>query len=221
MKLKQNKPVGNDRKILGEYYNKKIICRHISRTLKYHKNFHLFPLISCCQVFLWGKTPCPSYLWHCSWINASPHNTVITKLLSAYCIQKHHVAPQIVLVGWPNYTHISFWLNPTGHSKFHNTSNIIHLLPTPVRLLVLSCTRQCRQPPSYSLPPFFFFFTCACDCLLWMCTLNTLTWPDLTWETLWMEWPVWLKWFLTGLSLVVLNIRFKCSLKRVLSVRPI
>ena len=172
--------------MLGEYYNKKINCRNISRTLKKHKNFHLFPLISCCQVFLWGKTPCPSYLWHCSWINASLHNTVITKLLSAYCIQKHHVAPQVVLMGRPNCTHISFWLNPTGHSKFHNTSNIIHLLPTPVRLLVLSCTRQGRQPhpppPPYSPPPFFFFFFYMC---LWLLALNVhikhsdLTWPDL------------------------------------------
>ena len=50
-----------------------------------------------------------------------------------------------------------FWLNPTGHSKFHNASNIRSDC-------LYSHTRQCRRspltpspllPPPYSLPPFF------------------------------------------------------------------
>ena len=52
-------------------------------------------------------------------------------------------------------THISFWLNPTGHSKFHNTSN--H--PPPAT----DSGRTARTPlyppgqaAPYSLPLFFF-----------------------------------------------------------------
>ena len=105
----------------------------------------------------------------------------------------------------PNFLHWNahiflFWLNHTGHSKFHNTSNTLHLLPTLVGLCVLSCTRQCLvvPPPPYSLPPFFPVpdretskgwlvpvpvTGMHYNILLWMCTLNTLTWPDLEQNT--------------------------------------
>ena len=58
----------------------------------------------------------------------------------------------------PNFLHWNahiflFWLNPTGHSKLHNTSNTLRLLPIPVGLLVLPCTRQCRRPPPPPLLP--------------------------------------------------------------------
>ena len=81
--------------------------------------------------------------------------------------------------------HISLWLNSMGHSKLHSTLNTLHLLPTLVRLLVLPCTHHCRRSPLTPSP--FFFLTqteeLACDRhvpqqLVWMCTLNTLTWPD-------------------------------------------
>ena len=38
-----------------------------------------------------------------------------------------------------------FWLNPKGHSKLHNTS---------VELLVIPCTRQCMLPPLLPTPLF-------------------------------------------------------------------
>ena len=100
----------------------------------------------------------------------------------------------------PNFLHWNahiflFWLNPTGHSKFHNTSN--HPPPatdsgrtahTPMYPSVQAA------PPLTPFPP---FFPCPgqrnrrrlvpvpmtgvrYNSLLWMCTLNTLTWPDLT-----------------------------------------
>ena len=67
----------------------------------------------------------------------------------------------------------------------------LRLLPIPVGLLVLPCTCQCRRPPLLPSP----FFSCPgqrnwrrsvpvpvtgvrYNSLLWMCTLNTLTWPD-------------------------------------------
>ena len=63
----------------------------------------------------------------------------------------------------PQFCQISFiWLNPTGHSNFHNTSNTLCLLPTPVGLFVLSYTCQSRwSPPPYSLTPFFSSPECA------------------------------------------------------------
>ena len=74
----------------------------------------------------------------------------------------HYVAPQFLIFRRtvqiaPNFLHSNahiflFWLNPTGHSKFYNTSK---RPPIPVGLLVLPCTRQCRRPTPYSLPPFF------------------------------------------------------------------
>ena len=77
----------------------------------------------------------------------------------------HYIAPQFFIfqadrlncTKFPSLkcTHISLWLNPTGHSKFHNTS--YHPLPdidsgrtahTPLYLPV-------QAVPPYSLPPFF------------------------------------------------------------------
>ena len=65
------------------------------------------------------------------------------------------------------------------------------LLPISVGLLVLPCTRQCRRSPL--LPPLLFFVLSRTEepvpvpvtgvrynSLLWMCMLNTLTWPDVT-----------------------------------------
>ena len=78
-------------------------------------------------------------------------------------------------------------LHDIPNSITHQTT--FHLLPTPVGLLVLSV-------PPYSLPPPFFspsrtkelakattlvpMTGIHYNSLLWMCTLNTLTWPDLT-----------------------------------------
>ena len=89
-------------------------------------------------------------------------------------------------------THIFLWLKPTGHSKFHNTSNHPPPATDSGRTARTLLYRQCRR----SLPP--PFFSCPgqrnqrrpvpvpvtgvrYNSLLWMCTLNTLTWPDLTW----------------------------------------
>ena len=51
----------------------------------------------------------------------------------------------------------------------------IRLLLIPVGLLVLPCTRQCRRSPPLPVPVTGVRY----NSLLWMCTLNTLTWPDL------------------------------------------
>ena len=85
------------------------------------------------------------------------------------------------------YAHISLWLNFTGYSKFHNTSN--HILPATDSGRT---ARTTLNPPVQAVPPSSLFFpcseqakasTCAHDSmhynsLLWMCTLNTLTSPD-------------------------------------------
>ena len=90
--------------------------------------------------------------------------------------------------------HIYFWLNPTGHSKFHNTSN--H--PPPATDSGWSARTPLFPPvqavPHYSLPPPFFscpgqrnrrkpvpvpVTSVRYNSLLWMCTLNTLTWPHI------------------------------------------
>ena len=77
--------------------------------------------------------------------------------------------------------HISLWLNPTGHSKFHNTSN--H--PPPVTdsgrtaHTPLYPPVQAVPPPLFP-PPFFFLSqteepagTCVCDrCVLQQLALN-------------------------------------------------
>ena len=113
-----------------------------------------------------------------------------------------YVAPQIYF--WANRqncaklpslkcTHICLWLNPTGHSKFHNTSN--H--PPPATDSGRTAHTPLYQPvqvvPQYFPAPLFFScpgqrnqrrpvpvpMTGVCyKSLLWMCTLNTLTWPD-------------------------------------------
>ena len=93
-------------------------------------------------------------------------------------------------------SHFSLWLNPTGHSKFRNTSN--HPLPATDSCRTASTplyppVQAAPPPPPYSLPPFLFLsqqrnqqrpvpvpMTGVCyNSLLWMCTLNTVTWPDL------------------------------------------
>ena len=93
----------------------------------------------------------------------------------------HYVAPQFFIFRRtiqiaPNFlhwnAHIFLLLNPTGHSKFHNTSN--HPPPTT------DSGRTAHTPlypPMQAVPPYSPHFTCPS--LLWMCTLNTLTWPDL------------------------------------------
>ena len=119
----------------------------------------------------------------------------------------HYVAPQFYLFfgrpskSAPNFLHWNahiflFWLNPTGHSKFHNTSN--H--PPPAT----DSSRTVRTPlylpvqavPPYSLPPFFFLSrteepvsasTCTRDRrALQQFALNVHVkhWPDLTWPDL-------------------------------------
>ena len=112
----------------------------------------------------------------------------------------HYVAPQFFIFRWtvqiaPKISFIeiciyfSFGLTPTGHSQFHNTSN--H--PPPAT----DSSRTARTPlyppvqavPPYFLPPFFpvrdrwpvpvRMTGIRYNSLLWMWTLNTLTWPDL------------------------------------------
>ena len=61
--------------------------------------------------------------------------------------------------------------------------NTLRLLPIPVGLFVLPCTRQCRRspPPPPLLPPPLLFLCPVTgvryNSLLWICTLHTLTWP--------------------------------------------
>ena len=84
-------------------------------------------------------------------------------------------------------THISLWLNPTGHCKFHNTSNY-----PPPDTDSGRTGRTPLYPPMQAVPPYPLFFPCPnrrrpvvpvpvtgvrYNSLLWMCTLNTLTWP--------------------------------------------
>ena len=117
----------------------------------------------------------------------------------------HYVAPQFYFFGRPsklrqNFLHWNariflFWLNPTGHSKFHNTSN--HPLPATNSN---GTAHTPLYPPVQVVPPLLpptIFFSCpgqrnqwrpvlvpmtgVCyNSLLWMCPLNTLTWPDLS-----------------------------------------
>ena len=77
-----------------------------------------------------------------------------------------------------------FRINPMGQSQFRNT---LCLLPNPVGLLVLACTRQCRQ--SLLTPSHLFFpvpdrgaVTCASDsCVLQQRILNVhIKYSDLT-----------------------------------------
>ena len=113
----------------------------------------------------------------------------------------HYVGPQF---GGPSKLHqISFTeirtyfsfgliLRDIPNSIIPQTT--LRLLPIPVGLLVLPCTRQCRWSTLYSPPPPSFFscpgqrnqwkpvpvpVTGVCtNSLLWMCMLNTLAWPD-------------------------------------------
>ena len=87
----------------------------------------------------------------------------------------------------------SFWLNPTGHSKFHNTLNI-HLPATDLdRTACTLLYPPLQAVPTSSFPhPFYpapeqrnwrkpvpVPVTGVCyNSLFWMCTLNTLTWPN-------------------------------------------
>ena len=105
----------------------------------------------------------------------------------------HYVAPQLYFsANRPNCANISLieWLNPRGHSKFHNTWNHLRLVPIPFGLLVLPCTPQCRRflllPPPFFSPLPAKASTCARDRrALHQLALNVhvkhsdLTWPDL------------------------------------------
>ena len=86
------------------------------------------------------------------------------ELLSPYVVSQFYFSadrPNCATFPSLKCAHISLWLNPTGHFKIHNTSNTLHLLPTPVGLLVLSCTRQCMRfpPPPALLPASIYFLT--------------------------------------------------------------
>ena len=113
----------------------------------------------------------------------------------------HYVAPQFfIFFGGtvqiaPNFFHWNahiFLLRDIPN--FITPQTTLRLLPIPVGLLVLPCTWQCRWFP---LLPLTFFFPCPgqrnwrrpvpvpvtgvrYNSLLRMCTLNTLTWPDMT-----------------------------------------
>ena len=86
-------------------------------------------------------------------------------------------------------TYLSFGLILQDIPNSITPQTTLRLLPIPVGLLVLPCTHQCRQSPLLSTP----FFSCPrqrkrrrpvsvpmtgvhYNSLLWMCTLNTLTW---------------------------------------------
>ena len=110
--------------------------------------------------------------------------------ISLCCSTNLYSADRLNCAKFPSLkcAHIFLWLNLTLHSKFHNTSNT-SLLPIPVGLLVLPCTRQCRRSPItpsplFSVPDRGTGEGVRYNSLLRMCTLNTLTWPDLTWPDL-------------------------------------
>ena len=74
----------------------------------------------------------------------------------------------------------------------------LRLLQIPVGLLILPCIRQCRWSP-LTPSPFFFLSRnwqrlvpvpmtgVRYNSLLWMCTLNTLTWCDQTWPACFIQ----------------------------------
>ena len=123
--------------------------------------------------------------------------TLTTELLSYFRPTKfktHYVTPQFLFFGGPSIiapnflrwnAHIFlFWLNPTGHSKFHNTSNTLRLLPIPVGLLVLPCTRQCRRSTLTHSPLFSLLSRTKEPAKAGICVHDrralqqlTLTWP--------------------------------------------
>ena len=116
----------------------------------------------------------------------------------------HYVAPQFFIFRQtvqiaPKFLHWNahiflFWLNPTGHSKFHNTSNT----PPATDSCQTGCTPlypEVQAIPSLtpSIPPPLFFLvpdrgTCACDrralqqLVLNLHVKNTLIWSDLSWS---------------------------------------
>ena len=123
----------------------------------------------------------------------------LTKFKLHYVVPQFFIFRRTVRIA-PNFlqwnAHIFlFWLNPTGHSKFHNTSN--HPPPATdsgrtARTPLYPPVQAVPPPPLLpSPPPFFFFFCCPgqrnrrrpvtvpVTGVLWMCTLNTLTLPDL------------------------------------------
>ena len=92
-------------------------------------------------------------------------------------------------------TYFSFGLILRDIPNSITPQTTLRLLPIPVGLLVLPCTRQCRRPhpTPYALP---LFPSCPgqrnrrrpvpvpvtgvrYNSLLWICTLNTLTWPHI------------------------------------------
>ena len=77
----------------------------------------------------------------------------------------HYVAPQFNFSAErPNCAkfpslkcaHISLWLNPTDIPNSITPQTTLRLLPIPVGLLVLPCTRQCRRFPLTPSPSLFF-----------------------------------------------------------------
>ena len=105
-------------------------------------------------------------------------------------IQKHDVAPLFILPNPPNCAkfpslkcaHISFWLNPTGHSKFHNTLN--HP-PPATDLGRTACTPlypPLQPPPPINPSPLLFLsrteelakarYLCPWQCVRYNCLLS-------------------------------------------------
>ena len=77
----------------------------------------------------------------------------------------HYVAQQFLFFGRPSkvrqisfiemHTYFSFGLIIWDIQNSITCQNTLHLLLIPVGLLVLPCTRKCKQSPPYSLTPFF------------------------------------------------------------------
>ena len=115
----------------------------------------------------------------------------------------HYVAPQFYIFRrtvWiaPNFLHWNahiflFGLILRDIPNSITPQTTLRLLPIPVGLLVIPCTRQCRRPPLPHTPS--PFVSCPgqrnrrrpvpvpvtgvrYNSLLWMCALNTLIWPD-------------------------------------------
>ena len=118
----------------------------------------------------------------------------------------HYVAPQFFIFRrtvqiTPNYAkfpslkcvHMSLWLNPTGHSKFHNTLNHPPPATDSGRTAGTPLYPPVQVVPPYSLSTFIFLSrteepakagTCVRDRrALQQLSLNMHVkhWPDLTW----------------------------------------
>ena len=129
------------------------------------------------------------------------------KLIAVYCgkFKTHYVAPQFSIFQRtvqiaPNFLHWNahiflFWLNHTGHSKFHNTSKNPPPATDPSKTACHPLYPPVQVVPPLLPPPLFFHSSgqrnrwrpvplpvtdVRYNSLLLMCTLNTLTWPDLT-----------------------------------------